>query len=227
MLREKSSAKVFMFLILLHLTYIATIVEAVEKPSIVVLLGPIASSEGVKMARAVNEVFEKSGQFRTIAAHAGTAFSTFWEAAKFSKSINADYMVYMDISIRPAFYKYSAILGKPKESRAIAKYAARWEAEPRITQEAMVSLASRVIYKSKGRITVYMSIESSPIYCDVYCDEKRLGNTKEHGFRDTFWMKKGTYKIIVSKPEYNDWKDKLKVEKNPTPYNRKARLRKK
>lgn len=227
MLRKKSPAKVFLFLALLHLTYIAIVVEALEKPSIVVLLGPIASSEGLKMAHAVNKVFEKSGEFRTIGIRAGTAFSTFWEAVNFAESINADYMVYMDISIRPAVYKYSAILAKPKEFREIERYRALWDAEPRITQEAMVSLASQVIYDSKGKVTVYISIESSPTYCNVYCDGAWIGNTKEYGFNDTFWMKKRTYKITVCKPEYNDWKDKLKVEKTPTRYTKKARLKRK
>lgn len=227
MLRKKSSVKVFLFLILLHLPYIAIVVEAVEKPSIVVLLGPVASSEGVEMARVANAVFEKSGQFRTIAVHAGRTFSTFWEASKFGKSINADYMVYMDISIRPEVYKYTAILGKPKDLRAIKRYDAMWRVRPRITQEAMVSLASKVIYDSKGIITVYMTIESSPTYCNVYFDGGWVGNTKEHGFNDTYWIKKGTYEIAVSKPEYNDWKDKLKVEKNPTRYTKKARLKRK
>ena len=228
MLSKKCLARVLVLLIFFSVIDIWILVEAKDKPSIVVLLGPVASPEGVEMARATNAVFEKSGQFRTIAVRAGSAFSTFWEAAKFAKSINADYMVYMDISIRPSFYKYSTILGKPKESRAIEKYTARWAAEPRVTQEAMVSLASKVIYDSKGIITIHMTIESIPTSCDVYRDRYRLGRTDDKGyFRGTYWLKKGTYKIIVCKAEYKDWKDVLKVEKNPTRYTKKARLKRK
>jgi len=91
----------------------------------------------------------------------------------------------------------------------------------------MFTFASQVIFDSSGRTTVNMTIESTPSYCDVYRDKDRLGHTGENGFRGTYYLKKGSYKIKVCKPDYEDKIDALKVEKNPTNYSKNFKLKRK
>jgi hypothetical protein len=206
-------------------------VKAEKLPSIVVLYKPSAAlpiSESMKLLGAAYAVFKESEVFEPICiSYDRLGWEKVTDAVQFSKHINADYMVYMDISKKWGTYYYNAELVKPAIGWKMAAYENQWTDEPATTKKAMFEFASQVIFDSLGKITVYMTIESTPSYCDVYRDKDRLGHTGENGFRGNYYLKKGSYKIRVCKPDYEDGVDSLKVEDNPTEYSKYFELKRK
>jgi len=108
--------------------------EAEKLPSIVVLYKPskaLPASESMKLLGAAYGVFKKSEVFQPIyIPYDKLGWTTVTEAVEFSKYMNADYMVYMDISKRWGTYYYSAELVKPAIGKKIAAYMDKWTDEP-------------------------------------------------------------------------------------------------
>jgi len=189
---------------------------------------PLPTYESMELVAGTCEIFAKSAVVEPICVQADSMFyGTVTKATKFSNKINADYMVYMDLSKSQGVYWYHAELVRPAAGMHLATYSHKWKAEPAATQETWFTLASRIIFRSLGKITVNITIESSPSYCDVYRDDIHLGDTGKDGFRNTYYLEKGSYKIKLCKPEYKDEEDTLKVEKNPTNYLEKFTLKRK
>lgn len=206
-------------------------VQADEQPSIVVLCGKGAGlqvDESMILVDATYQLFQRSGVVKPIWVDPEKrCWPTVFKAAKFSKYKNADYMLYMDVSKWAGFYSYKADLIEPIKGMKVASFRDKWEAKPKATEKAISNLSSEVILASLGRITVNLTIISSPPFCDVYRDVYRIGNTGENGLRKTFYWERGSYQIKLCEPSYLDLIETLVVEKNPTNYSRRFKLRKK
>jgi hypothetical protein len=222
-----------MLLVLIMLYGVGPRIQAVamDEPSVVVLCGGIqgglTSEESAMLMSAASKSLGQSGIVKSILVGSEKGcYPTLFEALEYSKSRKADYMVYMDFSKWGGYYSYHAELVEPMKGITIARFADKWKAEQTSTEKAMSALSSNVILASLGRITVNLTIMSTPPYCDVYRDEYRIGNTGNNGFRRTLYWERGSYEIRVCQPDYSDGVDILKVEENPTHYSRRFRLRK-
>jgi len=227
-----SAVIVSFFWVLLHLTNVGVLAKVEKNPSIMVLLASTGATpvwESVKMVNVANDLFEGSKEFETIPVGINVMFwPTVYNATEYGINRNADYMVFMDISKIGGTYSYDAKLIKPMTGSTIAEYAEKWADEPVATKEAMGELVAKEVYTSLSKIRVNMIIESSPALCDIFRGSYRLGCTDSDGsFSKTVYWKKGSYKIKICKPGYRDWSDRIKVEKNPTDYSKKAILKKK
>ena len=228
MIRKRFSVKVSLLLIIFYIPNMVIFAEAAEQPSIVILCGPskaLPAYESKKLVDAAYKAFERSGVIKAIAVDPDQAcWSTVFEAVEFSKYKNADYMVYIDLSKWGKYYSYDADLIAPSKGLKIGTFGDKWTGQPDAAEKSMSSLVSNVLFSSLGKMTVNMIIESSQKFCSIFRDEHLLGDTGENGFRDTHYLKKGSYQIRVCKPEYEDFMDTLRVMKNPTNYIKKVSL---
>lgn len=232
MLRKRFPAKVCLLFLALYLTSSGNLAEAEEKPSILMLFrspSNVSDSESMKLVDIVYEVFADSGALSPIDVEPKQIFWTsIQQAASFSLDKWADYMVYMGLSKNGIQYSYDAKLVKPKGIFIVDTYNDSWPDVPQENKKAMFKLASKLFFASTNKVTVYITIESSPNYCDVYKNEHRIGHTdKDKGFRKNLVWDKGEYNIKVSKPGYNEKIEKLVVKRNPTDFHRNIILKRK
>lgn len=219
-----------LFLVFLASVSSNSLAEVGKRPSVIMLfksVAEISDSESMALLDIVCNAFADSGALSPIEVEPKRIFwPSIEKAASFSLDKWADYMVYMVLSKKGIQYFYDAKLVTPKTISIVDMYNDSWPDDPMANKIAMFRLASNVIFTSTKKITVHMTIESSPNYCDVYKDENRLGHTdKDKGFRNTYYWDKGTYKIMLCKPKYRDNVDTLEVKKNPTRYQKYVNLK--
>jgi len=228
-MRKIPWSKIVPIFILLCLPSMGITAETSEQPSIMVLLkspSTIPAQKSMKLIDATYEIFKASGVLKPIPVDPKIRFwPNLLAATRYSEDKQASYMVYMDIAKRKKTISYYAILIDPNTNRIMGNYTDKWSDQPATTEKAMLNFASKIIYGSSGKIRVILSIESTPTFCDVYRDQYRLGNTGENGFRRTLFWKKGYYNIKVCKADCKDFLEKLEVEKNPTSYIKKVKLK--
>jgi len=221
--------KIIPIFILFFLPSMGITAEVLEQPSIMVLLkspSTVPTEESMKLIDASQVVFKASGVFKPITVETGLAFLPNIEEAKnYSLKKKANYMVYMDMRKRGSTTWCSATLADLKEGKVIGMYSDKWSDQKAKPEEVGIKLASDIVYIFSGKIRVEITIESTPSYCEVYRDQDRLGHTGENGFRATLYWKRGRYKIKVCKADCKEWSDTLKVDKNPTNYMKKVKLK--